>query len=205
MTRTATIFVVDDQESVRHSLGEMLSVFGFAVETFGSADELLSRLAPGRIGVVVADVRMPGTDGIALVRELARRGIRLPVVLISGHADVAMAVAAIKAGADDFIEKPIDDTALVAAINRALARTFEEFAAQRAKESLVVRFNRLTPRQIEIFDLVVEGYTSHAIAAKLAISSRTVESYRAEIMDKMEAESVAVLVRQAIRLGRLAP
>ncbi|MDC7786065.1 response regulator [Rhodoplanes sp. TEM] len=205
MTRTATIFVVDDQESVRHSLGEMLSVFGFAVETFASADEFLARLEAGRIGVVVADVRMPGTDGIALVRELARRSIRLPVVLISGHADVAMAVAAIKAGADDFIEKPIDDTALVAAINRALARTFEEFAAQRAKESLVVRFNRLTPRQIEIFDLVVEGYTSHAIAAKLAISSRTVESYRAEIMDKMEAESVAVLVRQAIRLGRLAP
>jgi two-component system response regulator FixJ len=205
MTRTATILVIDDQESVRHSLAEMLSVFGFAVETFASADEFLARLDPGRIGVIVADVRMPGTDGIALVRELARRSVRLPVVLISGHADVAMAVAAIKAGADDFIEKPIDDTALVAAINRALARTFEEFAAQRSKESLVVRFQRLTPRQIEIFDLVAEGYTSHAIAAKLAISVRTVESYRAEVMDKMEAESVAVLVRQAIRLGRLAP
>lgn len=205
MTSTATIFLIDDQESVRHSLGEMLSVFGFAVETFPSADEFLARLQPGRIGVVVADVRMPGTDGIALVRELARRSVRLPVVLISGHADVAMAVAAIKAGADDFIEKPVDDTALVAAINRALARTFEEFAAQRSKESLVVRFKRLTPRQVEIFDLVVEGYTSHAIAARLAISARTVESYRAEIMDKMEAESVAVLVRQAIRLGRLAP
>ncbi|MFD2183891.1 response regulator transcription factor [Rhodoplanes azumiensis] len=205
MTRTATIFVIDDQEPVRHSLAEMLGVFGFAVETFPSADDFLAALEPGRIGVVVADVKMPGTDGIALVRELARRGVRLPVVLISGHADVAMAVAAIKAGADDFIEKPIDDTALVAAINRALARTFEEFAAQRAKESLAVRFARLTPRQIEIFDLVVEGYTSHAIAAKLAISTRTVESYRAEIMDKMEAESVAVLVRQAIRLGRLAP
>lgn len=205
MTSPATIFLVDDQESVRHSLGEMLSVFGFAVETFASADAFLARLDPGRIGVIVADVRMPGTDGIALVRELARRSVRLPVVLMSGHADVAMAVAAIKAGADDFIEKPIDDTALVAAINRALARTFEEVTAQRSKESLVGRFNRLTPRQIEIFDLVVEGYTSHAIAAKLAISVRTVESYRAEIMDKMEAESVAVLVRQAIRLGRLAP
>ncbi|CAL8978020.1 MULTISPECIES: response regulator transcription factor [Rhodoplanes] len=205
MTPAATIFVIDDQESVRHSLGELLSVFGFAVETFPSADAFLAELEAVRVGVVVADVRMPGTDGIALVRELARRGVRLPVVLISGHADVAMAVAAIKAGADDFIEKPIDDTALVAAINRALARTFQEFAAQRSKESLAVRFKRLTPRQIEIFDLVVEGYTSHAIAAKLAISTRTVESYRAEIMDKMEAESVAVLVRQAIRLGRLAP
>ncbi|RAI41512.1 response regulator transcription factor [Rhodoplanes roseus] len=205
MTRATTVFLIDDQESVRHSLGELLSVFGFAIETFASADEFLGAPDRGRIGVVVADVRMPGTDGIALVRELARRGVRLPVVLISGHADVAMAVAAIKAGADDFIEKPVDDAALVAAINRALARTVEEFAAQRSSDTLAARFARLTPRQIEIFDLVVEGYTSHAIAAKLAISVRTVESYRAEIMDKMEAESVAVLVRQAIRLGRLAP
>jgi len=156
-------------------------------------------------GCIVADVRMPGTDGIGLVRELARRGIAMPVVLISGHADVPMAVAAIKSGAQDFIEKPVDDTLLVAAINRALAQSFEQQDSQKSKSALDARFARLTPRQIEIFDLVVEGFTSHAIAAKLNLSVRTVESYRAEVMEKMQAESIAGLLRQAIRLGRIAP
>jgi two-component system response regulator FixJ len=144
-------------------------------------------------------------DGIGLVRELGRRSVTLPVVLISGHADVPMAVAAIKAGAEDFIEKPVDDAQLIAAINRGLARVFEERSRQSSAEAVAGQFARLTPRQIEIFDLVVQGYTSQAIAARLDISVRTVESYRAEIMDKMQAESVAVLVRQAIRLGRITP
>jgi two-component system response regulator FixJ len=116
-----------------------------------------------------------------------------------------MAVAAIKSGAEDFIEKPIDDVQLVAAISRALARTFEQQDYRNSQQALGMKFARLTPRQGEIFDLVVEGHTSYAIAAKLNISVRTVESYRAEIMEKMQAESVAVLVRQAIRLGRIAP
>src|SRR5262249_35835853 len=120
-----TIFVIDDQESVRHALGEMLSVFGFTVETYDSADAFLQAIDRLPSGCVVADVRMPGTDGIELVRELSRRKVALPVVLISGHADVPMAVAGIKSGAEDFIEKPVDDAQLVAAINRAFARTFE--------------------------------------------------------------------------------
>jgi two-component system response regulator FixJ len=200
-----TIFVIDDQEAVRHALGEMLSVFGFNVETHDSADSFLQSFDRSRAGCVVADVRMPGMDGIELVRELAHRTISLPVVLISGHADVPMAVAAIKAGAEDFIEKPIDDAQLVAAINRRLARMFAQKNLQKSDEALTARFARLTPRQVEIFDLVGEGFTSQAIAAKLEISPRTVESYRAEIMEKMQAESVAVLVRQAIRLGRTTP
>ena len=200
-----TIFVIDDQESVRHALGEMLNVFGFTVKTYESADVFLQRLDRLRPGCVVADVRMPGTDGIELTRELARRKIAFPVVLISGHADVPMAVAAIKAGAEDFIEKPIDDLQLVAAINLGLARLFEQQNQERSIEGLAAQFARLTPRQVEIFDLVVAGYTSQAIAGKLKISTRTVESYRAEIMEKMQAESVAMLVRQAIRLGRAAP
>ena len=206
MTMAAsTIFVIDDHESVRHALGEMLSVFGFTVETYESADTFLQAIDQTRSGCVVADVRMPGTDGIELVRELGRRKIALPVVLISGHADVPMAVAGIKSGAEDFIEKPVDDAQLVAAINRALARTFEQQDLRKSPEALGLKFARLTPRQVEIFDLVVQGFTSHAIAAKLNISVRTVESYRAEIMEKMQAESVAVLVRQAIRLGRINP
>jgi two-component system response regulator FixJ len=200
-----TIFLIDDQESVRHALGEMLSVFGFTVKTYESADAFLKELDRSSPGCVVADVRMPGTDGIELTRELARRRIAFPVVLISGHADVPMAVAAIKAGAEDFIEKPIDDVQLVAAINRGLTRLFEQQDQERSIESLTAQFARLTPRQVEIFDLVAGGYTSQAIAAKLSIGKRTVDGYRAEIMEKMQAESVAVLVRQAIRLGRATP
>src|SRR5262245_35910261 len=201
----ATVFVIDDQASVRHALAEMLGVFGFAVETHESAASFLKTLDRPRAGCVVTDVRMPGMDGIELVRELARREVELPVILISGHADVPMAVAGIKAGAEDFIEKPVDDRELVAAINRGLARTFEQQAGRQSQDTVRERFSHLTPRQVEIFDLVAGGYTSQAIAAKLTIGTRTVESYRAQVMAKMQAESVAVIVRQAVRLGRIAP
>jgi two-component system response regulator FixJ len=200
-----TIFVIDDQPSVREAIGEMLSVFGFAVEVFDSAATFLDIVKTTRPGCVVADVRMPGMDGITLVGEMAKRDIAIPVILISGHADVPMAVAGIKAGADDFIEKPVDDAKLVAAINRAMARVFASQDSMRLNDELAPRFERLTPRQVEIFDLVAGGFTSQAIAAKLDLSTRTVESYRAQIMEKMQAESVAVLVRQAIRLGRIEP
>jgi two-component system response regulator FixJ len=118
---------------------------------------------------------------------------------------VPMAVAAIKAGAEDFIEKPIDDARLISAINRGLARASEDEQKKRSLGSVADAFSRLTPRQTEIFDLVAAGYTSQAIALRLDISTRTVESYRAQVMEKMQAESVAVLVRQAVRLGRVSP
>jgi two-component system response regulator FixJ len=202
---TPVVFVIDDQESVRHALAEMLDVFGYSVVTRESADDFLRALDQTLAGCVVADVRMPGMSGIELVEELSRRGSALPVVLISGHADVPMAVAAIKAGAEDFIEKPVDDVQLVAAINRGLARAFESQVRQQSLHELRAQFERLTPRELEVFDLVVEGCTSHAIASRLSLSTRTVESYRVQVMEKMRAESVAVLVRQAIRLGRIAP
>ncbi len=200
-----TIFLIDDHEAVRDALGEMLSVFGYSVQACELADVFLAGLEKPEPGCIVADVRMPGTDGLGLVRELARRDIAMPVVLISGHADVPMAVAAIKSGARDFIEKPVDDMQLVAAINRALAWGQQQQDLQKSQGAAAARFARLTPRQIEIFDLVVEGFTSHAIAARLGIGVRTVESYRAEVMEKMQAESIAGLVRQAIRLGRISP
>ena len=200
-----TIYVIDDQKSVRDALREMLDVFGFSVEVYESADHFLLDAADRAHGCIVADVRMPGTDGIELVRELQRRGGRPPVVLISGHADVPMAVTAIKVGAEDFIEKPVDDVKLVAAINRALARSLAQDDQRKSHETLEQNLERLTARELEIFDLVVQGYTSHAIGDKLAISIRTVESHRAQIMEKMNAASVAVLVRQAIRLGRISP
>jgi two-component system, LuxR family, response regulator FixJ len=200
-----TVYVVDDQAAVRDALREMLSVLGYQVETFASASEFLSTHDAARPGCLVTDVRMPGMDGLELLQHLGRQGTRLPVVLISGHADVPMAVAAIKAGAEDFIEKPINDAQLVAAINRCLAQAFEAIASRHSLEDLQRRFSSLTPRECEVLDLVVDGCTSQAIAARLSISPRTVESYRVQIMDKMQAESVAVLVRQVIRLGRLRP
>jgi two-component system response regulator FixJ len=200
-----TVFVVDDQPSVRHALCEMLSAFGYQVEAHDSAHSLLRALGPERHGCVVADVRMPGMDGIELVRELARQQISMPVVLISGHGDVPMAVAAIKVGAEDFIEKPIDDVHLVAAINRSLAGADAQRRLGERIREVRTRFGRLTPREVEVFDLVVQGYTSEAIGERLSISTRTVEGYRVQIMNKMQAESVAVLVRQAIALNRITP
>jgi two-component system response regulator FixJ len=202
---TPVVFLIDDQEAVRHALAEMLKVFGYTVESFPSADAFLEQQTEPRAGCIVADVRMPGMDGIELVRELARRNVHLPVVLISGHADVPMAVAAIKAGAEDFIEKPVDDAQLLAAINRCLARAFNDLAREQSIVELRRQLDRLTPRELEVMDLVAQGFTSAAIAARLGISIRTVESYRVQIMEKMQAPSVAVLVRQAIRLGRIAP
>lgn len=202
---TPTVYLVDDQEAVRNALSQLLGVFGYEVHTYETADAFLAKLPAQMRGCVVADVRMPGTDGIELVRELSRRKVPLPVVLMSGHADVPMAVAGIKAGASDFIEKPVDDAQLLAAINRCLAHSFEKQSTEQASSELEERFARLTPREAEVLDLVVQGFTSQAIALRLQISQRTVESYRVRIMDKMQAESVAVLVRQAIRLGRITP
>jgi two-component system response regulator FixJ len=199
----ATIFVVDDENSVRHALTEMLDVFGYNVEAFETSEGLLQSLESRHAVCIVADVLMPGMNGIELVRELSRRDTAIPVVVISGHADIAMAVAAIKAGAEDFIEKPIDDRKLIAAINRGLARRFEVQQQREAIQDLRARFDRLTPREVQVFDLVITGQTSASISDVLKISPRTVESYRVQIMEKMRAASIAVLVRNAVRLGRL--
>ena len=197
------IAVVDDQETVRSALGDMLGVYGYAVDLFESAEGFLNAAADGEVGCVIADVRMPVMDGIELVREIQKRKLDVPVVLISGHADVPMAVSALKAGAQDFIEKPVDDVRLVAAINRAISGKFERQAASQAAREAEQRFERLTPREMEVFDLVAQGMTSQAIATRLGISGRTVESYRAQIMEKLQMDSIAAIVRLAVRLKRV--
>ena len=202
------VYIIDDQAAVRDAIAEMLSVFGFSPETFESAEDFLedhAGSAPAEPGCIVCDVRMPGIDGIEFVRQCIGAGFSMPIILISGHADVPMAVAGIKAGAADFIEKPVDDASLVSAINRAIAPRLDINRDLQRLRDVEQKFARLTPRQTEVFDLVVTGFTSHAIGEKLGLSTRTVESYRAQIMDKMAAESVAVLVRQAIQLGRTTP
>ena len=200
-----SVFIIGDEDAAQNAMSETLRAFGFTVELYGSPKSFLQRIEPGQSGCVVAEAHMSGMDGVELVRELARRKLVLPVVLISDKADIPLVVAGIKAGAEDFLKKPINDRELIAAINRSMARTFEQQVARRSLDTLSESFSRLTPRQVEIFDLVANGFTSQAIASKFDISVRTVESYRALIMEKMQAESVAVIVRQAIRLGRIAP
>lgn len=197
------VALIDDQQDVRRALGEMLRVFGYSVETFAGAEAFLERPAAATPGCIVSDVRMPGLDGIGLVKALATHPLAAPVILISGHADVPMAVEAMRSGAFDFIEKPVDDRRLVAAINRALADVRERGGELRDKSDLVKRFSRLTAREAEVFDLVTRGLTNYAVGEKLGISVRTVETYRAQIMEKMQTDGLATLVRQAIRLGRL--
>ncbi len=172
---------------------------------YESAEAFLADPARFTIGCVVSDVRMPGMDGLALLRALVVSGQTTPVpaILISGQADVPMAVAALKAGAADFIEKPVDDLKLVAAINRAMARPPP--VAERDLTEIKSRFDRLTPREVNVFDMVAEGYTSQSIASNLGISIRTVEGYRAQVMEKLQLTSIAAVVRLAIRLGRVAP
>lgn len=198
------VALIDDQEDVREAMGEMLRVFGYQISAFESAQNFLAAGAQGW-GCIISDVRMPNMDGMEFLRHLKEVQSKSPIILISGHADVPMAVEALKLGAFDFIEKPVDDVKLIASINRALARASEELGQARASEDLKGRFSELTPREVEVFDLVTAGLTNHSVAEKLKISIRTVESYRAQIMDKMQADGLAKLVRQAIRLGRLAP
>lgn len=188
-----TICVVDDDESVRESLGELLDAAGYNVQSFPSATHFLSSGALGSCSCLVTDVRMPDLDGIALQEELARRNIAFPVIVITGHADVPLAVRAMRAGATDFIEKPFKHETLLASVRQALASGARKPAATDPKvaESLA----SLTAREREVMDLMVHGHPNKVIAQKLNISFRTVEVHRSRILAKMGAENVAELVR----------
>jgi two-component system, LuxR family, response regulator FixJ len=200
MSTQGTIFVVDDEPAVRDSLQVLLGTYGFAVETYATAASFLDRADAHRPGCLVADVRMPGMTGIELQRELARRGNSMPVIVITGHGDVPMAVDALKAGAMDFLEKPLNDEALVRSIRAALERDERSRAEGQEMSRLGERMGRLTGREREVMMLIVDGLANNAVAEKLGISARTVEHYRANIMQKMEASSFAELVRMAISL-----
>jgi len=202
MPRTR-LSLIDDDEDVRAAIGDMLRAFGYSVDLFASAEAFLSQKDLQPPGCIISDVRMSGMDGIAFLDVLKADPLKAPVILISGHADIPMAVAAIKSGAFDFVEKPIDDVRLVASINRAFALANQQIEATTAHLDLQARFSLLTSREIEVFDLISAGVTNFGAADRLGISVRTVESYRAQIMNKMQADGLATLVRQAIRLNRL--
>lgn len=201
MTSESTVFVVDDDDAVRDGLDALLAAHGFAVETFASAEQFLDRVPAPATGCVVADVRMPGMSGLDLLRELGRRGAGMAVVIMTGHGDIPMAVAALKAGAVDFLEKPFDSDALVGAVREALKRRGPGTLADLPdRDSLAARLRELSPREREVMDLVVAGLPNKVIAHRLGIAVRTVEVHRARLMEKSGARNLSELVRIAIRL-----
>jgi FixJ family two-component response regulator len=200
MKREGTVFVVDDDEAVRRGLAALLGAKGYAVETFPTAEAFLAGATPKPPACILADVRMPGMSGLELQAQLKQRDVRLPMVVITGHGDVAMAVAALKGGAVDFIEKPFDADAIVAAIAEGVRLSTAAEARLADRAGLAERVATLTPREREVMDLVVAGQPNKVIAFRLKIALRTVEIHRARVMEKTGARNLSELVRMAIRL-----
>jgi len=194
MTRP-TVFIVDDDAGVRDSLAMLLELKGFRTRTFADAATFLSGYRTEWPGCLVLDLRMPGMSGLELQGELARRGATLPVIIVSAHGDVATTRSALKGGAVDFIEKPIEDEALVAAIAAALDRDARERERAQAAAGTAERLARLTGREREVLALVAEGRHNREIAVALGISPRTVEVYKARMMEKLQVRRVPDLVR----------
>jgi two-component system response regulator FixJ len=190
-----TVFVVDDDALVRRSLEVTLSLAGFRIVQFASAQHFLAQIAPDQSGCVVVDIRMPGMDGLALQEELSRRHAFMSVIIITGHADVPLAVRAMRAGAVDVLQKPISNEKLIAQIKSALAISAEKATEASLREKLSQKLKMLSDRERDVLRLVVEGYPNREIARTLAISPRTVDIHRARVMEKLDAGSLAELVR----------
>jgi FixJ family two-component response regulator len=199
------IFVVDDDPSLRTSLGRLLEAAGYAVETFVSAREFLARAPHAGPGCLVLDVRMPGLTGLELQEALVTTGRRMSIVFISGHSDVPMSVRAMKAGAIDFLAKPFDLEELLTAIQRCVAKDVQDLAEEARVTEIRQRVWTLTPRETEVFALVVTGMLNKQIAAELGVGEKMVKVHRARVMAKMRAGSVAALVRLADRAGVIVP
>jgi FixJ family two-component response regulator len=195
-----TVYVVDDDDGVRTSLGILLDSAGYRAVPFASAPDFLAQYDPARPGCLLLDMRMPGMTGMELLQEMARRGAFLPVIFITGHGDVPMAVEAIKAGAFDFLQKPFSPRDLLVRIERALAADTEARQMLSHTEELRRRHATLTPREKEVMGLIVAGHANKVIAMDLGLSERTVEIHRARVMEKMATRSVAHLVRMALEL-----
>lgn len=202
-TQTPTVFVVDDDEAMRSSLKWLIESTGLAVQTFGSADAFLTSYSPDWAGCLLLDVRMPGMSGLELQAYLAQANYHLPVIIITGHGDVGMAVKAMQAGALDFIEKPFYDEDLLRSIRRALDAESQARALRSQHAEVLARLEELTPREHEVMDLVTGGKSNKEIASTLGVSAKTVEAHRAKVMDKMQASSLAELVRMALLVGRI--
>ena len=194
MTPEPTVFVVDDDEAVRGGLRRLVEAVGLNVETYGSAQQFLDSYHPEQHGCLVLDIRMPGMGGLDLQAQLAKRGVQLPVIILTGHADVPMAVRALKAGAMDFIEKPFNSQALLDRIQQAIKQDAEARRQSVEESRIAQRLARLTSREKEVMQMMVVGKANKVIAIDLGISERTVEFHRANIMKKMQSRTLAELI-----------
>ncbi|AJR23678.1 MULTISPECIES: response regulator FixJ [Sphingobium] len=201
MSEPFPIYVVDDDEAIRRSLSFMLKTSGFAVKLFDGGLPFLKEAADLEPGCVLLDVRMPDMDGLAVQRELRARGIMLPVVIMTGHGDIDMAVTAMKAGASDFIEKPFEKAALLGCVDAARRVAVADRGASARADDARARLNILTEREREVLDGLVEGLPNKTIAYDLGISPRTVEIHRANLMQKLEVKSLAEALRIAFHAG----
>ena len=200
MTIEPTVFIVDDDDAVRRFLTGLIQSIDLRVEAYASATDFLDAYRPGRPGCLLLDVRMPGMSGLELQRELAERAIELQVIILTGHGNVPVAVQAMKAGAVDFIEKPFNNELLLDRIQTAVAQSLRSDSEREKHGETLRRLDALTPRERQVFDLVVSGETNKSIAHRLAISEKTVEIHRANVMRKMRARSLASLVHMAVSL-----
>jgi FixJ family two-component response regulator len=196
-----TVFIVDDDASVREALGNLMRSVGLHAQLFASAQEFLKTPQPDSAACLILDVRMPGLGGLDCQRQLAEAGFHIPIVFMTGHGDIPMSVRAIKAGAVDFLTKPFRDQDLLDAVQQALDRDRLRRAVEQTITDLRERFGTLTPRQREVMAWVVAGRLNKQIAAELGTSEVTVKVHRGHVMRKMQADSVADLVRMAGRLG----
>jgi two-component system response regulator FixJ len=194
------VFIVDDDEGMRDSLAMLVESAGFAVESFDLALAALDRCREKRPDCIITDIRMPGMDGLEFQEKLVESGIDAPVIIMTGHADVRLAVRAMKAGALDFIEKPFPDDAILQSIGEAIGKAARR-TARPADPELAERLANLTSREREVLEHLVAGEPNKVIAYRLDISPRTVEIHRARVMEKMQARSLPELVRMAIVLG----
>jgi FixJ family two-component response regulator len=197
----STVFVVDDDSSVRDGLVDLISSVGMTAKAFTSAQEFLQHKRQNAPACLVLDVRLPGLSGLDLQRQLGQSGHSIPIIFITGHGDIPMTVRAMKAGAVEFLTKPFSKKALLDAIRAAIERDRAMHRERSETEALVQRYEQLTPREREVMALVVAGLLNKQIAGELATSERTIKFHRAHIMEKMEAESLAELVRMAGQLG----
>lgn len=198
MTANFLVHIVDDDDLVRDSLLELLESVGLNAIGFQSADEFLNQLKPDIAGCLVLDIRMPGMSGLELQKKLLEADITLPVIFITGHADVPMAVEAVKQGAVEFIQKPFRDQELLDCINTAMESARQSYDLNIEKKQIKARLDSLTERENQVLERLSEGHPNKVIASEMGISQRTVENHRANLLEKMEARSTAGLIKMLV-------
>lgn len=199
--KALTVFIVDDDQAVRDSLADLVDSVGYRYASYATATDFLADYSIDRLGCLVLDIRMPGMSGLELQQELIRREALLPIIFITGHGDIPMAVQAIQNGALDFIQKPFRDQDLLDRINQALNSCNQQQNTQRHTQSLKQHIHNLTPREHQVMQMIVEGKANKVIAIELNLSQRTIEVHRKNVMQKLEAHSLAELVRIVTQSG----